>query len=98
MSTYRRLLGFLRPHAGRFAGNIAANVVGAALDGIAFLLLIPFLNTLFNQPQAIPTGRGWLTHLLDAVVGALIGFRFTGSVLEHGDALREHRDYRATCT
>ena len=72
MSTYRRLLGFLRPHAGRFAGNIAANVVGAALDGIAFLLLIPFLNTLFNQPQAIPTGRGWLTHLLDAVVGALI--------------------------
>ena len=62
MSTYRRLLGFLRPHAGRFAGNIAANVVGAALDGIAFLLLIPFLNTLFNQPQAIPTGRGWLTQ------------------------------------
>ena len=72
MPTYRRLLAFLRPHAGRFAGNIAANVIGAALDGVAFLLLIPFLNTLFGQQQAIPLGRGWLTDLLNAVVGSLL--------------------------
>lgn len=72
MGTYRRLLPFLRPHAGRFAANIGANVAGAVLDGVAFLLLIPFLNTLFNQPQVIPGGRGWLTALLDTVVGAMI--------------------------
>ena len=72
MSTYRRLLRFLRPHAGQFAGNIAANVVGAALDGVAFLLLIPFLNTLFAQKDPIPLGKGWLTDLLKAVVGALL--------------------------
>lgn len=71
MSTYRRLLTFLRPHSGRFAGNIAANVVGATLDGLAFLLLIPFLNTLFGQNQAIPLGRGWLTNLLNAIVGSI---------------------------
>ena len=72
MSTYRRLLTFLRPHSGRFAGNIAANVVGATLDGVAFLLLIPFLNTLFGQDQAIPLGRGWLTNLLNAIVGSML--------------------------
>lgn len=72
MGTYRRLLAFLRPHTGRFAGNVAANAVGAVLDGIAFLLLIPFLNTLFRQPQPIPQNRGWITDLLNRVVGALM--------------------------
>ncbi len=72
MGTYRRLLSFLRPHSGRFAGNIGANVIGAVLDGVAFLLLIPFLNTLFDQPQTIPAGRGWLTDLLDSVAGSMM--------------------------
>ena len=72
MGTYRRLLTFLRPHYGRFAGNVGANVIGAALDGVAFLLLIPFLNTLFGVLRPIPLGRKWLTDLLDAVVGRMI--------------------------
>ncbi|MCC7195060.1 MAG: ABC transporter ATP-binding protein [Gemmatimonadaceae bacterium] len=72
VGTYRRLLAFLRPHTGRFAGNVAANAIGAILDGVAFLLLIPFLNTLFRQPQAIPQNRGWITDLLNRVVGAMM--------------------------
>ena len=72
MHTYRRLLAFLRPHSGRFAGNVGANVVGAALDGVAFLLLIPFLNSLFGIGNPIPKDRGWLTDLLNAVVGRLL--------------------------
>gem|GEM_PF-5127023 len=72
MNTYRRLLAFLRPHSGRFAGNVGANVVGAALDGVAFLLLIPFLNILFGIGNPIPKDRGWLTDLLNAVVGGLL--------------------------
>lgn len=72
MGTYRRLLAFLRPHSGRFAGNVAANAIGAILDGVAFLLLIPFLNTLFRQSQAIPQNRGWITDLLNRVVGAMM--------------------------
>ena len=54
MRLYRRLLVFLRPHWARLAGNIVANVVGAALDGVAFLLLIPFLNTLFETGSSFP--------------------------------------------
>jgi len=72
MHLYRRLLVFLRPHRWRLIGNIVANVVGAALDGIAFSLLIPFLNTLFRQPNPIPLDKGWLTDILQFSVGQLM--------------------------
>lgn len=72
LSLYRRLLRFLRPHTWRLAGNIGANVAAAILDAVSFSLLIPFLNTLFGNPDAIPGGKGWLTDLLRALVGRLI--------------------------
>ncbi|HVZ47375.1 MAG TPA: ABC transporter ATP-binding protein [Gemmatimonadaceae bacterium] len=72
MGTYRRLLMFLRPHAGRLAGNILANVVGAMLDAVAFLMLIPFLDTLFKQQQPVPQNLGWISDLLNRAVGAMI--------------------------
>ncbi|MBX6333281.1 MAG: ABC transporter ATP-binding protein, partial [Gemmatimonadaceae bacterium] len=53
------------------AGNIVSNFLGAALDGYAFALLIPFLNALFNQP-ALPLGNGWVTNFLRATIGALL--------------------------
>ncbi len=72
MRLYRRLLVFLRPHSSRMAGNVLANVIGAILDAVAFSLLIPFLNTLFGNPNPIPAGKGFLTDLLNALVGRLI--------------------------
>jgi subfamily B ATP-binding cassette protein MsbA len=69
---YRRLLVFLRPHRGRLAGNIVCNVIGAALDGVAFTLLIPFLNLLFNNDDGLKVGKSWLIDLLHALVGQLI--------------------------
>jgi subfamily B ATP-binding cassette protein MsbA len=72
MRLYRRLLVFLRPHWGRLVGNIASNVVAAGLDAVAFTLLIPFLNTLFGSQQAIPAGKGWLSDMLNRLVGAMI--------------------------
>jgi subfamily B ATP-binding cassette protein MsbA len=72
MKTYRRLLAFLRPHGGRFAGNVGANIIGAALDSLAFALLIPFLNLLFKLDNPIPANRGWLTDFLNATVGGLL--------------------------
>ena len=72
MRLYRRLLVFLRPHWLRLAGNIVANVVGAALDGVAFLLLIPFLNTLFETGREIPISSPSVTKVLNFVVGSLL--------------------------
>ncbi len=72
MGPYRRLLGFLRPHGHYLAGNVTANVTAAVFDGVAFVLLIPFLNVLFGTAEPIPVGKGWLTDLLSALVGRLI--------------------------
>ncbi len=71
MAVYRRLLRFLRPHSWRLGGNVILNVTGAALDGLAFTLLIPFLNTLFNQPP-IASNMGWLTRVQEFLVGPLL--------------------------
>ena len=48
---YRRLLGILRPHAGRMAATIACNLLVAVLDVASLALLIPFLQTLFGIEQ-----------------------------------------------
>ncbi|HET8769408.1 MAG TPA: ABC transporter ATP-binding protein [Gemmatimonadaceae bacterium] len=72
MRLYRRLLRFLRPHRWRLAGNIVLNVTAAALDGVAFTLLIPFLNTLFGQPAAIVGDMGWLTRLQNLLIGPFL--------------------------
>jgi len=72
MRVYRRLLRFLRPHAWRLGGNVVLNVLAAALDGIAFTLLIPFLNTLFGLPSQIATGMGWLSALQQALIGPFL--------------------------
>jgi ATP-binding cassette, subfamily B, bacterial MsbA len=68
---YPRLMKFLRPHAWRMGGNILFNLIGAALDGYSFALLIPFLNALFNQPP-LPLGNGWVNNFLRATIGALL--------------------------
>jgi subfamily B ATP-binding cassette protein MsbA len=72
MRVYRRLLRFLRPHAWRLGGNVVLNVLAAALDGVAFTLLIPFLNTLFGLPSQIATGMGWLTTLQQVLIGPFL--------------------------
>jgi subfamily B ATP-binding cassette protein MsbA len=68
---YPRLLGFLRPHSWRMGGNILFNLIGAALDGYSFALLIPFLNALFGQPE-LPLGHGWVNDFLHRTIGHLL--------------------------
>ena len=72
MRVYRRLLQFLRPHAWRLAGNVILNVIAAALDGVAFTLLIPFLNTLFGMETKIAGDMGWLTTLQERLIGPFL--------------------------
>ncbi len=71
MSVYRRLYPFLRPHRGRMAGAIGANMVAAVLDGFTLALLIPFLNTLFDQAP-LPLGGSGLSNLLRSTIGLLL--------------------------
>ena len=68
MSVYGRLYPFLRPHKWRMAGAITANMISAVLDGFTLALLIPFLNTLFDQAP-LPLGGSGLSNLLRRTVG-----------------------------
>jgi subfamily B ATP-binding cassette protein MsbA len=72
MSTYRRLLPFLRPHRSRLLLNIGANVVAAALDAVSFTLLIPFLKMLNGDAVAIPPGMGIVTRVQESLIGGLL--------------------------
>ena len=71
MSVYGRLFPFVRPHRWRMVGAIAANIGAALLDAFSLALLIPFLNTLFNQPP-IPVGGNRLSEVLGATVGLML--------------------------
>jgi subfamily B ATP-binding cassette protein MsbA len=53
------------------AGAITANMVSAVLDGFTLALLIPFLNTLFDQAP-LPLGGSGLSNLLRNTVGLLL--------------------------
>jgi subfamily B ATP-binding cassette protein MsbA len=72
MHLYRRLLGFLRPHAWRMAAAVTSNFVASVLDAFAFTLLIPFLNALFQRPQLLPLGDTLLGRLHALTIGALL--------------------------
>ena len=69
---YRRLLVFLRPHWWRMAGNVVANVIGAALGAFSYTLLVPFLNTLFNQPNPLSKAAGWVEAAQRLTIGAFV--------------------------
>jgi subfamily B ATP-binding cassette protein MsbA len=70
---YRRLLGYLQPHAWRMVGTVASNVIAAALDVFSFTLLPLFLNALFGEQQLIPRASpGWITSAHEHLVGAFL--------------------------
>jgi ATP-binding cassette, subfamily B, bacterial MsbA len=71
-ATYRRLLPFLRPHAGAMVGNIVCNLIAAVLDVFSFTLLIPFLAALFQQPDYLPSSAGWITTIQKVTVGVFL--------------------------
>jgi len=73
LAMYRRLLGYLRPHAWRMVGTVASNVIAAALDVFSFTLLPLFLNALFGEQQLIPRASPrWITGAHQRLVGAFL--------------------------
>lgn len=71
---YRRLLGYLRPHVPLVIAGFFATLGFAALDAFSFVMLIPFLRTLFDPEQAVDYGEigteiGWL---LENTIGQVV--------------------------
>jgi len=66
---YKRILGFLRPHAPVVAVVVVVTFVFAALDAAVYVLLIPFMQALFmagSTPIAASNNR--IQRLLDATI------------------------------
>ena len=74
---YRRLLKFLRPHAGRMAGTIASNILVAVLDGFSLALLTALLTALF--PGTRPGGAG-TPHAAQSTVEAWLDEKLVGGL------------------
>src|SRR2546430_16526582 len=66
MSRSTRLLQLLRPYTPLFIVNLATTFVASVLDGVTFVLLIPFLRTLFGQEALPATGGSTVERLLAA--------------------------------
>ena len=73
MGRSTRLLLLLRPYTPLFIVNLVATVVASVLDGVTFVLLIPFLRTLFGQEALPASGGSAVERLLAAVVGPVLG-------------------------
>jgi subfamily B ATP-binding cassette protein MsbA len=74
VARYRQLLRFLRPYLPLFLLSLAATVTGSLLDGLSFVLLIPFLRAVFHEAALLPeAGQGTAAdRLLDWTFGPLL--------------------------
>src|SRR2546430_6879127 len=64
-----RLFLLLRPYAFLFVANLVATFVASVMDGATFVLLIPFLRTLFGQDPLPVAGGSAVERLLAVAVG-----------------------------
>jgi len=76
MARSARLLSLLRPYTPLFVATIVATIISSVLDGFTFVLLIPFLRTLFGT-AGLPSGGGGgggstVEAVLDRIAGPFI--------------------------
>jgi len=78
MGRSARLLSLLRPYTSLFVATIVATIISSVLDGFTFVLLIPFLRTLFGGAGLPSTGGGGggggstVEAVLDRIAGPFI--------------------------
>jgi subfamily B ATP-binding cassette protein MsbA len=67
-----RLLSLLRPYTWLFVATITATVISSVLDGFTFVLLIPFLRTLFGDAALPAEGGSQVEAILNKIAGPLL--------------------------
>src|SRR5256884_382580 len=73
----------LRPYAPLFGANLVATFVASVMDGATFVLLIPFLRTLFGHDPLNVAGGSAVERLLAVVVGPLFAAGSPGAALRN---------------
>ncbi|HET8714063.1 MAG TPA: ABC transporter ATP-binding protein [Gemmatimonadales bacterium] len=72
MGRSARLLSLLRPYTWLFVATIGATVISSVLDGFTFVLLIPFLRTLFGTSALPAEGGSQVEAVLDKIAGPFL--------------------------
>src|SRR5436309_3249380 len=78
-----RLFLLLRPYALLFVANLVATFVASVMDGATFVLLIPFLRTLFGHDPLPVAGGSAVERMLAVVVGPLLAAGSPGAALRN---------------
>src|SRR5438034_1029199 len=78
-----RLFLLLRPYALLFVANLVATFVASVMDGATFVLLIPFLRTLFGHDPLNVAGGSAVERLLAVVVGPWFAAGSPGAALRN---------------
>src|SRR2546425_831756 len=78
-----RLFLLLRPYALLFVANLVATFVASVMDGATFVLLIPFLRTLFGHDPLNVAGGSAVERLLAVAVGPLFTAGSPGAALRN---------------
>ena len=68
---WRRILSYLRPHRGILVLSVAASAAYALLDAFSFVVLIPFLGTVFGETDA-GEAPGSIDRALDFTIGRFV--------------------------
>jgi hypothetical protein len=72
-SLYFRVMRYLLPHRMLLAAVVAASLMFAALDTLSFVLIFPFLETLFGSEQINLYGAGpQVGWILENTIGRLV--------------------------
>jgi len=66
------LFSLLRPYSVTFSATIGATVVASVLDGFTFVLLIPFLRTLFGNAALPAQGGTQVEAVLNKIAGPFL--------------------------
>ena len=67
-----RLLRQLRPYSFLFVANIGATLMASVLDGVTFVLMIPFLRAVFGR-EALPSAdASTVERILGIIAGPLL--------------------------
>jgi len=72
MTRSARLLALLKPYTLLFSATIVATVVSSVLDGFTFVLLIPFLRTLFGTAALPAEGGSRVELILHKIAGPFL--------------------------
>src|SRR2546422_9352628 len=92
-----RLFLLLRPYAPLFGANLVATFVASVMDGATFVLLIPFLRTVFGHDPLNVAGGSAVERLLAVVVGPLFAAGSPGAALRNVVLRSEERRVGKEC-